>query len=352
MSPPQPQTTPAARAAAPRALLWAAAWFAAGLAGCSGAAGVPNGGSVVPPPAAAECLAFRPDGQALAASFDKEVKGWATADGRELLTLRAPAPVTALAFAPDGQAVATGCFDKVVRLWDAASGAPPRELTGHRSPLTAVAWSPDGKVLATAAGDPNPFVDQTANARSEVKLWDPADGRLLADLAGAPDVVHCLAFSPDGRVLVAGSRDGHCKVWDAQTRAKQQPEPEHGRGSVYCLAFSPDGKLMATGGFDQMIKLWDATSWKELGQLAGHQARVNAVAFSPSGKVLASVSDDGTVRLWDVAGRAEQAQLAGPGKRVLCAAYGADDATLATGGVDGVVRVWDTAQARERRTLR
>jgi WD40 repeat protein len=350
-----PVRQPAIPAGLSGALLCAAACLAAGLSGCNGAtsAGVQGNGRpqniVSEPPVPVECLAFRPDGQALAASFDATVKVWDAGDGHEALTLRAPAQVTQLAYRPDGKVLATGCFNKTVQLWDAAGGAQQRELTGHRSPLTAVAWSADGRLLATAAGDPNPFIDHSSNVRSEVKLWDPGDGRLLADLAGAPDVVQSLAFSPDGGVLVAGSRDGHCKVWDVPTYVKRQTEPEHGRGGVTCVAFSRDGKLLATGGFDQVIKLWDAATWQEQAQLTGHEGRVNAVAFSPSGALLASVSDDGTVRLWDVARRSART-LAGPGRRVLCAAFGAE-ATLATGGTEGVVRVWDTTQARERLTL-
>src|SRR5262245_53192275 len=339
------------------AALLCAAGLAAGLIGCDAA---PSGGGPVnaapnyivsAPPPPAEYLAFRPDGQALAASLDTTVKVWDAGDGHPLLTLRTPAQVIGLAYRPDGQVLATGGFDKTVRLWDAAGGKPERELTGHRAPLTAVAWSADGRLLATAAGDPNPFIDHSRNVRSEVKLWGPADGRLLADLAGAPDVVQCLGFSPEGGVLVAGSRDGHCKVWDVPTHAKQKEEPGHGPGGVTCLAWSGDGKLLATGGADQAIKLWDAATWQEQARLTGHQGRVNAVTFSPSGKVLASVGDDGTVRLWDVPGRAPRATLPGPGRRVLCAAFGDED-TLATGGADGVVRVWDTVQARVRLTLR
>ncbi|HET8659652.1 MAG TPA: pentapeptide repeat-containing protein [Micromonosporaceae bacterium] len=64
----------------------------------------------------------------------------------------AAAAFNAAAFAPDGGLLATGASSGAVTLWDAATGAPVRELSGHTGPVWAVAWAPDGSLVASASG--------------------------------------------------------------------------------------------------------------------------------------------------------------------------------------------------------
>jgi len=47
-----------------------------------------------------------------------------------------------------------------------------------------------------------------------VKVWDSHTGKLVRSFRGHTGVVTSIAFSPDGRWLVSGSRDHTVKVWD------------------------------------------------------------------------------------------------------------------------------------------
>jgi len=50
-----------------------------------------------------------------------------------------------------------------------------------------------------------------------LKVWDTATGRQILTLRGHSGEVTSVAFSPDGKRIVSGSRDSTLKVWDAQT---------------------------------------------------------------------------------------------------------------------------------------
>src|SRR5262249_12492636 len=147
---------------------------------------------------------------------------------------------------------------------------------------------------------------------AEVKLWDAATGKLLAELAGPTDWVEAVTFSPDGRVLASsgGTRGvaapprpagggvgppgrerpapaggSTVNLWDVELELGRKVLTGH-TDTVSCAAFSGDGKLLATGSWDKTIKLWDTSSWELKATLTGHEGHLLSLAFSPDGKHL------------------------------------------------------------------
>ena len=105
-------------------------------------------------------------------------------------------PVRSVAVQPKGTVFASGEKNGAVRLWDANTGEPVRDLLagnggngGDEKAVNAVAFSPDGQGLASASED------------GSVRWWNAGTGELVGKVLNGHDgmPVNAVAFSPDGR---------------------------------------------------------------------------------------------------------------------------------------------------------
>jgi dipeptidyl aminopeptidase/acylaminoacyl peptidase len=155
-------------------------------------------------------LTFSEDGGAIAALGADGLRLWEVPPGKELRHLALGPPGGGAAILTGARALAwTGPEGRVVLL-DAASG---KEFL--RLPRTAgavrIAQAPDGKVLAV--GD----------IEGALWLFEAATGRQLHRLEAHRGPVGPLAFSPDGRTLASGSRDGTTLIWDVTRPPPVEP---------------------------------------------------------------------------------------------------------------------------------
>jgi WD40 repeat protein len=308
-------------------------------------------------------VAFSPDGAILASSsVDATVRLWEVATGRELATLHGhPNQVNTIAFSPDGTLLASGNgttlgstgsiaipengtpymllnetpmpLPNMVILWDVATGTKRRRWDGFQTAMFTVAFSPDGRLLAAGSGTPTGPIDDA------VRLWNVATGELEATLRER-GTVWSIAFSPDGKTLASGNGEG-ITLWDVKTG---KARASLSKGANLSLAFSPDGKLLASSYSYSGVRLWDITTNQELAKLGGHEGIVYALAFKPDGTLLASAGKDGTVRLWNMATTRLVATLSIPQTSIGGVAFSPDGTLLASGSSDGLIRLWDIAQ--------
>ena len=201
-------------------------------------------------------VSFSPDSQILAVGGVDEwpnaaIWTWSVASWEPLMKLAEFWNIPAMAYSPDGSLLVGGGTSRNARVWRTSDGAELFVLH-HSGQVSSVAISPDGSIAATglceAAGEDSQCM------RGAVWLWKLETGTLIKKLADFPDWVQGVAFSLDGSLLIAGSREGTLRAY--ATSDFQPMLVTTSPGGVNALTVSPDGRLLATGGAEGEVHLW------------------------------------------------------------------------------------------------
>ena len=110
--------------------------------------------------------------------------------------------------------------------------------------------------------------------------------------------IHNLSFTPDGKRILTGSRDGTARLWNAEDGSPATPPMSIGTGLVRAR-ISPDGRLVATGG-DRTARLWDSRTGEFLGAMFPHEDWVQDVQFRADSLRLTTASQDATAGVWRI----------------------------------------------------
>jgi len=196
-----------------------------------------------------------------------------------------------------------------------------------------LAFSPDGRYVLAADGN-------------TARLWDAATGQQIRSLEGHSDWVSSVAFSPDGRYVLTGSADKTARLWDATTGQQIRSFVGH-TDQVRSVAFSPDGRYILTGSHDKTARLWDAATGEQIRSFTGNKGMVESVAFSPDGHFVLAGGYDKTAHLWDAATGRQIRSFAGHTRWVNSVAFSPDGSSVLTGSSDGTARLWDAATGQQ-----
>lgn len=227
----------------------------------------------------------------------------------------------------------------LLKLWidqgakgDAVSSEAPTSWTVLKGPqpIFASAVSKDGRYAAAGRGQ-------------QIHIYDVRLGTLVATLRDPSlkepvahlDLVHHLAFSPDGRLASGGYREA--KIWErdaaAATKAVTLP------ADTASVATTADGKKMALGAADGSISLINLDQ-PEVAPVNSkdHAGAVTGLAFSADGATLYSVSADKTLKRRSLAEPAKvvSLDLPAPGTALVVIEGGK---RLAIGAADNAIRL-------------
>jgi len=295
-------------------------------------------------------VAFSPDGQMLAsAGVDKTIRFWDVESGKLICTPMNEhlGGVSRLVFHPkDSRTLVSGGHtqpnpDCSVRLWriNEPDDRLCKIIGQYDDWISSIAYSPDGKVLATATGSGGVILRHGATGESLAEFSEEFfEIKFIDDLAFSPGANHesyklaistyhnklvlfsfnlegkiknkvkldtndlrcrCIAFNPEGRILVAGNEAGGVLIFSVDTGECLHSIIGHS-SRIMDVAFSPDGRFFATAAYDGKIILWDAHFMSHLTTLKGHTQAVFTLDFHPNLNILASAGADKIIRLWDL----------------------------------------------------
>ncbi|MFC4149874.1 WD40 repeat domain-containing protein [Micromonospora mangrovi] len=256
-----------------------------------------------------------------------------------------------IARADGREVIVSGCFDGVVRIWDAVSGDPCGAPLAHDAAVTAVAT---GRIR-----DHDVIV--TGTEEGTVHIWNAASGEPLgAPPAGHRGVVCAVAIGRvDGRdVIVTGGDDTTARLWNAVTGEQVRTLTGH-HGGVRAVAIGRvDGRdVIVTGGDDTTARLWNAVTGEEARILTCHHGAVRQVAIGRidgrdvivtnayDTRDIFAVPPACSVRVWDaVTGRCSDVDLdhdATAMSMTIGRIAGHD--VIITGSAERTIRIWDAA---------
>ncbi|KAM8904654.1 WD repeat and SOCS box-containing protein 1 isoform 2-T2 [Spinachia spinachia] len=184
------------------------------------------------------------------------IKIWDVYTGNMVTVLRGHQNwVYCSAFSPDSSILCSVGAGKAVLLWNMDKLTMMRKLEGHHNDVVSCEFSPDGALLATASYD------------TRVIVWDPHKATVLLELGhlfpppspifagGANDRwVRSVSFSPDGRHIASITDDRLVRFWSIEERA---PQAIGSLSSGLCCAFSAEGSVLAAGTRDGSVHFWE-----------------------------------------------------------------------------------------------
>ena len=234
---------------------------------------------------------------------------------------------------PDGRYVASGPSAEPVTVWlweMARADSAGKPLSGHRGEVMSLAFSPDCKRVISGSRD------------TTVRFWDTETGTQMGKSLQFDDEVMSVAFSPNAEHIVAGLKDNTIRIWDVAGKREVGSLQGHD-GMVYSVAFSPNGQYVVSGSTDKTVRIWDVGEREQKGNpLQGHTGMVLSVAFSPNGQHVVSGSTDKTVCIWDVgAGTQVGPPLQGHTEGVTFVAWPPKGGCVVAGSYNRTLRVWD-----------
>src|SRR5262249_36277859 len=157
-----------------------------------------------------------------------------------------------------------------MRLWNLETGAEVRRFEGHMSRVRAVAFSPDGKraVSGCVLGD--------NNRDNNLRIWEVKTGKEVskypipaAPAQGRTDIGNLNMYVGSGGLR--GFAPGGFVPFG--------PFPDHTTG-IASVAFSPDGKFVLAGCMDNVLRVFELRTGKER-KLEGHTQQLHGAVFTP-----------------------------------------------------------------------
>ncbi|XP_005103978.1 pleiotropic regulator 1 [Aplysia californica] len=234
--------------------------------------------------------------------------------------------VRCLAVEPGNEWFVSGAGDRVIKIWDLASGTLKLTLTGHVSSVRGVAVSSRQPYLFSCGED------------KMVKCWDLEQNKTIRHYHGHLSACYALDLHPTIDVLTTCGRDGTVRVWDIRTKACVHTLTGHQNTVAVVKCQAPEPQIIS-GSHDCTVRLWDLAMGRTRVTLTNHKKSVRAVALHPVQYSFASGSPD-NVKQWKFPDGDFLQNLSGHNAIINSLACNSDG-VLVSAADNGSMHLWD-----------
>ncbi len=223
-------------------------------------------------------------------------------------------------------------------MWQLAQSAPPIWDANILNLLETTGWLPNREEEKVEFNKLIELVHSGLQTPPEIR-----NPKLLDKPAGNGA---CLAFSPDGRHLVAGRNDVlicHWQLPDGQIYAAPWSTPDPQTRSI---ALSSGAEYLAAASGDNTLRIYYLPDGKLVKTLAGHTNQVRSILLNPDERTMISGGFDGAIRIWRFPLGSELKTIETGCGELFALAVSPDGQFLLSCGVDPAIRVWNLPDGR------
>lgn len=235
----------------------------------------------------------------------------------------------------DDDKIVTGSSDWTIKVWDYKTGNLLRSLGRWKGEYdlddflqTASDTSTDSRNGVLIPGPVSANTTRRASHRNNAQTSETLfhEGSIL-----------CLYF--DSNIMVTGSSDNSCIIWELPTFKPVKRLYRHTAGVLdVCL----DENHIAACSKDGSISVWDRhdPEYTMKVRLVGHRGPVNALKIQ--GDFVVSAGGDALVKLWSISEGRCIRDFRGHTRGLACISFSSDAKKIVSGGNDNAIRIWDT----------
>eukprot|EP00768_Dysnectes_brevis_P004403 gnl/Dysnectes_brevis/3162_a3944_559.p1 GENE.gnl/Dysnectes_brevis/3162_a3944_559~~gnl/Dysnectes_brevis/3162_a3944_559.p1 ORF type:complete len:576 (-),score=194.17 gnl/Dysnectes_brevis/3162_a3944_559:33-1760(-) len=216
--------------------------------------------------------------------------------------------------------------DKFVHKSESKSSRP------GQGPMQAntLAWTPEGRWLVAGHTD------------GQFTLWHGMEFNfVLVVLAhtGKQCWISCIQWTHDGRFLFSSDHEGKVKIFNPALHPVKSFQPH--TKPINALSVAPTGLKLATCSADTTLKIIDVRTQNTEHSFGFHRLTVNDCHWHPFGSLVASCGAEGQVAVFDARTRAESLRFPKLPCPVEKLRWNCDGLHIVTGAQDQRVRLYD-----------
>jgi len=198
---------------------------------------------------------------------------------------------------------------------------------------------------------------------NEIRIWNAKTSAELLRIEVGTLECNCVAFTKDGKSIVAGWSDGKVRAFGPQSGkliyAINDAHKLHGmkrisgaHSGVTAVCVDNTNQRIITGGADSQVRVWriQGQAFTMEASMKEHKATVNAISINSSDTECVSASDDGSCIVWDLK-RYLRRNIMYAQTYFKAASYFFDESQLLTTGSDKKVTYWDAVDCSAIREL-